>query len=92
MKTLLTTLAALNFYLVAAQTGAIRGTIVDDNASPIPFVSVGITGSSFGTTTKEDGTYLISDIPYGTHRLEVSSLGFFTPPAEGRNKQRFYHS
>ena len=75
----------LNLFVIAciavlqsltAQTGTIRGTVVDgSNGDPIMFGNVLIVELSDGTTTDLDGQYSF-DLPVGSYTIEYSYLGY----------------
>lgn len=60
----------------SAQTGSVSGTVLSDQARPIEFANVGITGTSLGSATDQDGKFLIDNVPAGNHTLVVSSVGY----------------
>ena len=70
---------ALLFTLLAgplcAQTGTIRGRATT-NGQPIEFVSVGVAGTAFGTSTDARGEYEIKHLPLGNHRIQFSAIGY----------------
>ena len=45
------------------------------------FVTVGLEGTSYGTSTDENGYYSITKIPLGTYQLMIQPIGF-TPKKE----------
>jgi outer membrane cobalamin receptor len=55
-----------------AQTGSISGRILENNQA-VPFVTIGLEGSSLLATTDENGSFLISNVPYGSYVLQVQS-------------------
>ena len=57
-----------------AQQRTITGRITDDKGNPVPNASVTIKGTTVGTTTKEDGTYIIGVGP-GAKTIVISSIG-----------------
>lgn len=64
-------------HLVQAQTGSIRGSIVDKlNNKPVPFANVIISGTTNGATSDEKGQFEIRDVPSGVCNLEVTYVGF----------------
>ncbi|WP_181899521.1 TonB-dependent receptor [Flagellimonas nanhaiensis] len=74
-----------HIYIGNAQitTGTIQGKVMDDAMQPIPFATVVIkdveTNYTYGTTTQENGFYVITNLaPSSTYRIEVSFLGFHT--------------
>lgn len=60
-----------------AQTGSVSGQI-GNSKGPMEFVSVGLEGTTFGTTTDEKGNFSISSVPAGFYTLKASSTGFRT--------------
>jgi outer membrane receptor protein involved in Fe transport len=62
---------------------SISGIVVEEkNAKPIPFVTVGILGTSNGSTTDLKGYFNISDIDPGTYTLAFSYIGYETKKIE----------
>lgn len=60
------------------QKGSIRGRIVTQDGQPAPYVSISLKGESRGTTTAEDGSYLIRHLAAGEHTLLISFVGLET--------------
>jgi iron complex outermembrane receptor protein len=58
-----------------AQTGSISGYITTHDGKPAAFVTVLLKPTNKGTTTLEDGSYVLKEIPFGSYRLVVSSIG-----------------
>jgi hypothetical protein len=61
--------------------GAIRGTVLDLNGAVIPNATVTATNQEDNTktytaTTKDDGTFLIENIPSGTYNVKIDAIGF----------------
>ncbi|GAB3833005.1 hypothetical protein GCM10028895_51490 [Pontibacter rugosus] len=59
-----------------AQTGSIRGTVLDTENQPVSFSSVFLKGTNTGTTTNEKGAFNLERVNAGEHRLIVSAIGF----------------
>lgn len=56
---------------------SVRGTITDaSTGNPIPFASVFLAGTFFGTTAQSDGSYTIVNIPPGGYDLTASLVGY----------------
>ncbi|WP_317206649.1 TonB-dependent receptor [Hymenobacter sp. 15J16-1T3B] len=64
---------------VSAQTGSVRGT-VRAAGQAVPFASIGLKGTTIGTTADEHGGFVLSKVPLGRYQLAVTALGF--QPAE----------
>ncbi|RUA17846.1 MAG: SusC/RagA family protein, partial [Flavobacteriia bacterium] len=58
-KVLLALLMAFVVHLSSAQEKAIRGTVTDENGSPLPGVNVVVRGTTSGTQTDFDGNYTL---------------------------------
>ncbi|MGL4631516.1 MAG: TonB-dependent siderophore receptor [Leadbetterella sp.] len=61
-----------------AQTGTIKGKVVDSEGKPIEFASVFILDQKNYTTTHFDGSYILSNVSAGNKTLTVRYLGFQT--------------
>jgi len=60
-----------------AQTGTVRGKITDlKTAEPVFGVSILVKGTSIGTNTNTDGTYVINNVPEGNQIISFSYLGY----------------
>ncbi|HEX5830816.1 MAG TPA: carboxypeptidase-like regulatory domain-containing protein, partial [Gemmatimonadaceae bacterium] len=59
---------------VAAQ---ISGLVTNaSTAQPVPGVQIVVEGTSLGAMTRDDGRYVIANVPDGTHRLRTQRIGF----------------
>jgi hypothetical protein len=72
-------LLALITQISFAQNYRIHGTVSDDNGEPIPFASVYIDATSYGTSTNGEGSYELL-IPRGLQNVELitSLVGYKT--------------
>ncbi|GGB96196.1 TonB-dependent receptor [Dyadobacter sediminis] len=61
-----------------AQTGKIKGTVMDNTKSSLPGVNILIKGTGLGTHTDYSGLFELSGINDGNYVLSISSLGFKT--------------
>ncbi len=53
------------------------GHVVDAGSNEhLPFVNIGIKGSTFGTSTDLSGHYFLTNLPEGNHILTVSAVGY----------------
>lgn len=68
----------------AQEKGIIKGTVYDKefNNEPLPFANVYVKGSTLGTTTEMDGTYMFNVVP-GSYTIVFSFLGYETVYKEG---------
>ncbi|MCB2407807.1 SusC/RagA family TonB-linked outer membrane protein [Hymenobacter lucidus] len=61
-----------------AQTGAVSGRILDEKSQGVPGATVLIEGTTLGSSTNADGTYLIQNVPAGAQTLVSSFVGYNT--------------
>lgn len=61
---------------LAQETGRISGQIIDHKGEPISGATVLIERSSLGTTTDEQGQFLLEQIPVGKRTLQIKAIGF----------------
>lgn len=71
---ILTLLCFANFS-ANAQNGEIQG-VVSDNLSTIAFANVYLEGTTLGTSSDEDGNYVLKNIPTGKYKLKATVLGY----------------
>ena len=87
IKIILTLLSLFTLKLYAAETdpnnsGTISGRIIDNNtAQPIMYASVALVNESdkniiTGVITDDNGSFQLSNIPYGKYNLKVSFVGY----------------
>jgi hypothetical protein len=63
--------------IVAQNTGAISGTVIDErNKKPLIGTNVIVLDTNFGASTDGNGTYFIENIPVGTYRLRFDYIGY----------------
>src|ERR1700683_3619759 len=63
------------------QVYALSGSVRDSaTGKPIAAVSVFLNGTSKGTTTHDDGTFLLTGIPAGGYQLIISAISYATFP------------
>lgn len=68
-------LCALNFQ---AQTGTLTGTIQNNQNQPLENVNISILGTSKGSKSNTDGSFVITNLANGTYTLQFSHLGYTT--------------
>jgi len=82
MRSLLLLAGLLICTSIFAQTSQIQGTVLDSTGSAVPGADVKATQTGTGAvrnaTSAADGTYVLSNLPIGPYRLEVSKQGFTT--------------
>jgi beta-lactamase regulating signal transducer with metallopeptidase domain len=62
---------------VAAQTGSITGRVIDAQSSlTIPAAQVFIANLDIGMLSQENGTYILVNVPAGTHPVTVQKSGY----------------
>ncbi|NOX37467.1 MAG: TonB-dependent receptor [Calditrichaeota bacterium] len=79
MKRLCLLALLLTFSVIGAQTGKIIGVVKDDvTRNPLAGANVYLKDTRMGTTTDEDGTFLLENIAEGSYELIVDFLGYKT--------------
>lgn len=74
---------ALRGTLISDQEGTVVGTVVDRaTLEPLAGVQIVVSGTSFGTTTREDGRFMLNNIPRGTYTITAQRIGFATAREE----------
>lgn len=58
------------------QMATLKGLVMDQQNNPLAFATIAIEGTSFGTTTSEDGSFTLSKVPIGTYTIVASYLGY----------------
>jgi len=61
-----------------AQTGGIRGKVVDETNLPVPGAAVSIAGTTLGATTDPNGVYTITGLKPGSYKVSAKFLGYIT--------------
>ena len=72
---IISSLFFLSFITVHAQNGEIQG-VISDNEETIPFVNVYLEGTILGTSSDENGNFVLKNIPEGNYKLKASVLGY----------------
>jgi TonB-linked SusC/RagA family outer membrane protein len=68
---------------VAAQTGAITGTVVSSQTGePLSAAQVSVEGTGLGALTQANGKYLILRVPAGTYTVTAVLIGFANATAQ----------
>ncbi|WP_207434735.1 TonB-dependent receptor [Sabulibacter ruber] len=66
------------FAFAQRHTSLVRGTITQENGSPLAYATVALVGTAYGTSTTETGAYEIKPLAEGTYQIRVSMIGFQT--------------
>jgi len=59
-----------------AQTGSIKGKVLDETNQPLPGASVGIDGTTIGSVTDGNGNYTILGVKPGNYTLTAKFVGY----------------
>ena len=74
---ILTVLFHFIIFVSFAQTGVIRGVVLDGKTSkPLPYASVYINQTTIGTNSNERGEFALTNLPVGEFELIVSYVGY----------------
>ena len=66
------------FFCSLSVSAQLKGSITDSNQQPIPFVNIYIENSYVGTTSNEQGDYVLTLSQPGTYTIVFQFLGFKT--------------
>src|SRR5258705_10203428 len=80
---LLVLVLALLPAVAVAQSGAIRGRVLDATGQPLARASISAEGSGLTTSTNDQGRYEIRGVSAGTYTVRVRLLGFVAQAAKG---------
>ncbi len=76
-RILLILLSLLTSNILFGQTGVIQGKTTNAfNKETIPFAVIAIEGTTIGTTSDENGDYILSNLEPGMYNLKVNFIGF----------------
>lgn len=64
--------------VVYGQTGTIKGTVTTSDGKPAEFVSIGLNGTTKGTTVNQKGTYQLNHVAAGAYTLTAKFVGLTT--------------
>ena len=77
MKSFLKILFLIVSTFCYSQNNTLAGKIFD-NSERLSYVNIYVQNTKLGTSSNEDGYYLIKNIPSGTYKIVISSLGYKT--------------
>ncbi|MCA9729780.1 MAG: TonB-dependent receptor, partial [Candidatus Eisenbacteria bacterium] len=64
-------------------TGMIVGRIFDSKTGkPLPFTNISVVGTALGTIARDDGTFVLPNVPVGVYELQASFMGYTTTKVE----------
>ncbi len=70
-------LLVVSSIILKADLGSIQGRVIDsDDGEPLVNANVFLSGTTIGTTTNENGEFIISEIPDGNYKIVVSIVGY----------------
>lgn len=79
LSLLITLWFCLSCLIAGAQSNVLTGIIRDSsNGKPLAGVSVFLNGTSRGTVSRNDGTFILQGFPQGRYQLIVSAIGYAT--------------
>jgi hypothetical protein len=79
LSVLITLFFSLSCFIAGAQSNVLTGTIKDSaNGKPLAGVSVFLNGTSKGTVSRNDGSFVLQGFPQGRYELIISAIGYQT--------------
>ena len=77
MRYVVTSALLILFSVSLAIAGTIKGIVKDaDTQEPLIGANIVVLGTSLGSTTDEDGSFVILNVPEGEYKIEISYLGY----------------
>jgi outer membrane receptor protein involved in Fe transport len=67
-----------SFMLMAQNNGTVRGIVSDNANDPLLGANVNLEGTALGSSTDEDGTFIILNVPSGSYTIVAQYLSFKT--------------
>ena len=79
MRSILSVFLLVGFSFAAtAQSAKIKGSVTTTTNTPLSGATIELSQTTLGTTTDENGNFILSNIPSGNYRLILSYVGFKT--------------
>ena len=65
-------------FIFAQTTGRLAGRVTDTDGTPVAYANVILLGTDplLGAQTREDGTYILINIPVGTYDIQAQQIGY----------------
>ncbi|MEQ8908075.1 MAG: TonB-dependent receptor [Vicingaceae bacterium] len=83
LRLLLTLIFVCSAALLKAQSGSVRGFVYNEKTGePAIYTNVFLEGTTYGTSTDDNGYFNLSRIPLGSYTVLATSIGFDTARAE----------
>jgi len=77
-----------------AQSGSIRGHVYDEKSGEaVAYANVLLNGTSYGTTTNDEGFFILADLPTGDYNADISFIGYeeiSIPVSVSKSKINYY--
>ncbi|MDO5979071.1 TonB-dependent receptor [Flavivirga spongiicola] len=77
MKNILALLLVIGCAYTTYSQATLKGIVKNQSNEVIPFANVYLDGTAFGTSTKEDGTFVIENVPFATYNMIASAVGYY---------------
>lgn len=59
-----------------AQNASIEGYLLNESGEALPFATIALQGTTYGTTTSENGYFQLEQVPAGTYIVAFSMIGY----------------
>ena len=71
LKLLFLLVLILSTQLVHGQLYQLTGQVIDEKEVPLAFATISIDGTDLGTVSKDDGSFIINNIPNNTFKVAI---------------------
>ena len=76
MRFIFSLLLACTFVQITFSQTTLQGTVKNEQNEVIPYANIYIKGTQLGSESKEDGSFIIKNIPYSTYTIIASAVGY----------------
>ncbi|NMH87394.1 TonB-dependent receptor [Flavivirga algicola] len=76
MKKTLALLLVISCIYTTYSQATLKGIVKNESNEIIPYASVYLEGTKLGASSKEDGTFVIENIPFSTYNIIASAVGY----------------
>ncbi|WP_431166379.1 TonB-dependent siderophore receptor [Tenacibaculum halocynthiae] len=76
MRFIFSLLLACTFVQITFSQTTLKGTVKNEQNEVIPYANIYIKGIQLGSESKEDGSFIIKNIPYSTYTIIASAVGY----------------
>lgn len=77
MKNILALVLVMSCAFTTFSQATLKGIIKNESGETIPFANVYLEGTQLGTSSNEEGVFIIENVPFGSYSVVTSVVGYF---------------